>query len=45
MVPSFSIVGEVQAGPAPRPLDRYEAKVENGKLMLGRLRTSEAKEA
>jgi menaquinol-cytochrome c reductase iron-sulfur subunit len=41
----FSIAGEVQAGPAPRPLDRYEAKVENGKLMLGRLRTPEAKEA
>ena len=41
----FSIAGEVQSGPAPRPLDRYEAKVEKGKLMLGRLHTSEAKEA
>ena len=41
----FSMAGEVQSGPAPRPLDRYEAKVENGKLMLGRLHTSEAKEA
>jgi menaquinol-cytochrome c reductase iron-sulfur subunit len=41
----FSIEGEVQSGPAPRALDRYEAKVENGKLMLGRLRTREVKEA
>lgn len=41
----FSITGEVQSGPAPRPLDRYEAKVEDGKLMLGQLRVSEAKEA
>jgi Rieske Fe-S protein len=29
----------VISGPAPRPLDRYETKVENGKLMLGRLET------
>jgi hypothetical protein len=35
----------VQSGPAPRALDRYEAKVENGKLMLGRLRSREVKEA
>ena len=41
----FSIEGEVQSGPAPRPLDRYEAKVENGKLMLGRLPSREVKEA
>ena len=41
----FSIEGEVQSGPAPRPLDRYEAKVENGKLMLGHLRPREVKEA
>ncbi len=41
----FSITGEVQSGPAPRPLDRYEAKVENGKLKLGQLHVSEAKEA
>lgn len=27
--------GRVLMGPAPRPLDRYEAKVENGKLLLG----------
>ena len=34
----FSIKGEVLAGPAPRPLDQYEAKVENGRLFLGSLR-------
>lgn len=36
----FRIDGSVVSGPAPRPLDRYETKVENGKLLLGRLRTS-----
>jgi menaquinol-cytochrome c reductase iron-sulfur subunit len=41
----FSIQGEVQSGPAPRPLDRYETKIENGRLMLGRLRIAEANEA
>ena len=34
---TFSIDGTVTAGPAPRPLDRYEVKVENNKLMVGRL--------
>ena len=33
----FSIEGKVLAGPAPRPLDRYESKVEGNKLLLGRL--------
>ena len=28
--------GKVVAGPAPRPLDQYETRVENGKLLLGR---------
>jgi menaquinol-cytochrome c reductase iron-sulfur subunit len=36
----FRIDGSVVSGPAPRPLDRYETKVENGKLMLGRLGSS-----
>jgi len=36
----FSMDGSVISGPAPRPLDRYETKIENGKLMLGRLRAS-----
>jgi menaquinol-cytochrome c reductase iron-sulfur subunit len=30
----FSIDGKVLEGPAPRPLDRYEAKVENNKLLI-----------
>jgi menaquinol-cytochrome c reductase iron-sulfur subunit len=34
----FSLKGEVLAGPAPRPLDQYETKVENGRLLLGSLR-------
>lgn len=33
----FAVDGRVIAGPAPRPLDRYEAKVEGRKLLLGRL--------
>ncbi len=36
----FSITGKVLSGPAPRPLDRYETKIEGGKLLLGRLRQS-----
>jgi len=39
---TFDITGKVLAGPAPRPLDRYEAKVENGKLMLGSIKRSDA---
>ncbi|HEY2842972.1 MAG TPA: ubiquinol-cytochrome c reductase iron-sulfur subunit [Bryobacteraceae bacterium] len=31
----FSLDGKVQEGPAPRPLDRYQTKVEGGKLLLG----------
>ena len=38
----FSIDGKVVAGPAPRPLDRYETKVTGGKLLLGPLRESES---
>ena len=30
----FSVDGKVLEGPAPRPLDRYEAKVENNKLLV-----------
>ena len=36
----FSIDGKVVSGPAPRPLDRFEAKVQNNKLMLGEIRDS-----
>jgi menaquinol-cytochrome c reductase iron-sulfur subunit len=31
----FSIDGQVLGGPAPRPLDRYMTKIENGKLEIG----------
>jgi menaquinol-cytochrome c reductase iron-sulfur subunit len=33
----FSIDGRVTDGPAPRPLDRYETKVEGNKLLVGQL--------
>jgi len=38
---AFSPQGEVLTGPAPRPLDRYETKIEDGKLLLGRIVRSE----
>ncbi len=34
---TFGIDGKVLEGPAPRPLDRYETRVENGKLHVGRV--------
>ena len=37
----FDVQGAVVSGPAPRPLDRYETKVENGELFLGALRVQE----
>ena len=36
----FSIDGKVVSGPAPRPLDRYEVKIENNNLLLGAIRES-----
>jgi menaquinol-cytochrome c reductase iron-sulfur subunit len=36
----FSVDGKVQDGPAPRPLDRFELKIEGTKLLLGRVQTS-----
>jgi menaquinol-cytochrome c reductase iron-sulfur subunit len=36
----FSIDGKVISGPAPRPLDRYESKIDGNKLLVGRLRRS-----
>jgi menaquinol-cytochrome c reductase iron-sulfur subunit len=33
----FSIDGKVMSGPAPRPLDRYETKVDKNRLLLGSL--------
>ncbi len=34
---TFSVDGKVLAGPAPRPLDRYEVKVEGTKLLVGQI--------
>lgn len=31
----FSIDGKVISGPAPRPLDRYITKIDQGKLLIG----------
>jgi menaquinol-cytochrome c reductase iron-sulfur subunit len=32
---TFGLDGAVLSGPAPRPLDRYEARIEKGKLLIG----------
>lgn len=37
----FSVEGKVVSGPAPRPLDRYETKLNGNKLLLGKLRQPE----
>jgi menaquinol-cytochrome c reductase iron-sulfur subunit len=34
----FAADGRVISGPAPRPLDRYDLKVESGRILLGGLR-------
>lgn len=34
----FSLDGKVLSGPAPRSLDRFETRIEGGKLLLGGLR-------
>jgi menaquinol-cytochrome c reductase iron-sulfur subunit len=36
----FSLQGQVLAGPAPRPLDRYVTRVQNNRLQIGPLRNS-----
>jgi len=41
----FSIDGKVISGPAPRPLDRFETKIEGTKLMLGALQRSGERKA
>jgi menaquinol-cytochrome c reductase iron-sulfur subunit len=41
----FGADGKVISGPAPRPLDRYETKIEGTKLLLGQLRQSTEKGA
>jgi len=39
----FAIDGKVVSGPAPRPLDRYEVRVQGNKLQLGQLISKESK--
>jgi menaquinol-cytochrome c reductase iron-sulfur subunit len=39
----FASDGRVLAGPAPRALDRYETRLEGGKLQVGKLRAAEKK--
>ena len=34
----FALDGRVISGPAPRPLDRYDVKVQGSKLLIGDLR-------
>lgn len=34
----FNVDGTVLSGPAPRPLDQYETRVEGGRLWLGPIR-------
>lgn len=36
----FAIDGKVLGGPAPRPLDRYETRIQGNTLLLGALHTS-----
>ncbi len=38
---TFSIEGDVLSGPSPRPLDRYELRIEGEKLLLGGVKKSE----
>ena len=40
----FSLDGKVVAGPAPRPLDRYQTRLNGGKLLLGKLQEAPARE-
>lgn len=34
----FSVTGKVLSGPAPRPLDRFETRIQGSHLLIGRLR-------
>lgn len=38
---TFSIDGEVLSGPAPRPLDRFETRIEGGRVWIGAPRQNE----
>ena len=37
-VSAFSMDGKVLSGPAPRALDRYDIKVDNGRILLGEVK-------
>lgn len=37
----FKKTGEVLSGVAPRPLDRYQVRIEDGRLLLGEIEESE----
>ena len=37
---TFSIEGSVRSGPAPRPLDRYQSKLDKSKILLGAIHES-----
>jgi menaquinol-cytochrome c reductase iron-sulfur subunit len=39
---TFGLDGRVLEGPAPRPLDRFDIKVEGGRLMLGSIKQVES---
>jgi menaquinol-cytochrome c reductase iron-sulfur subunit len=41
----FSMDGKVKGGPAPRPLDRYQTKIEGKQLMIGPLAPSSGQTA
>jgi menaquinol-cytochrome c reductase iron-sulfur subunit len=38
----FAMSGEVLSGVAPRPLDRYDVRIDDGRLWLGEIEESEA---
>lgn len=42
---TFNLDGNVTAGPSPRPLDRFDVKVEGNKLLLGEVRRSDGKQS
>jgi Rieske Fe-S protein len=41
----FSIDGKVVSGPAPRPLDRFQTKLQGTKLLIGQLKKSTESQA
>jgi menaquinol-cytochrome c reductase iron-sulfur subunit len=38
---TFDLQGKVLSGPAPRPLDRYEVKLDGSKVLLGEIKRSD----